>query len=149
MPTGDAPRVPEDPDLAALEPRLRAKITVVGACWHWGGDRDKDGYGRSSRNGRTYQAHRLIYEMLVGPVPEGLTLDHLCSVRHCVRPIHLEPVTQAENVARSDWQAAPPNRDDALNVLVFASDRDALAALGAVEIGLRLVDDRRDNPAPA
>jgi hypothetical protein len=54
-------------------------------------------------NGRrvaTKAAHRLFYEQLVGPIPDGLQLDHLCRVRHCVNPDHLEPVTQTANVLR-------------------------------------------------
>ena len=46
-------------------------------------------------------AHRAAYALDVGPIPEGLTIDHLCRVRHCVRPDHLEPVTQAENTRRA------------------------------------------------
>lgn len=53
-------------------------------------------------NGRRQPAHRVAYELFVGPIPEGLTLDHLCRVRHCVNPLHLEPVTRGENTRRND-----------------------------------------------
>ena len=70
-------------------------------CWLWrkalGGG---TGYGQLRMNGRTHNAHRVMYERLVGPVPEGLVLDHLCRVRACVNPDHLEPVTFAENMRR-------------------------------------------------
>lgn len=63
-----------------------------------------NGYGRirGSVKGVEYHffAHRRIYEMLRGPVPDDLTLDHLCRVRHCVNPAHLEPVSNRENVLR-------------------------------------------------
>ncbi len=65
-------------------------------CWVW--DRGLDGYGYGRMRGR--RAHRVSYELHVGPIPEGLDLDHLCRVRNCVNPAHLEPVTRAENVLR-------------------------------------------------
>ena len=54
-------------------------------------------------------AHRFAYEMLVGPIPEGLDLDHLCRVRHCVNPNHLEPVTRSENLRRGIRPRLPQN----------------------------------------
>lgn len=51
-------------------------------------------------DGKPRRAHRVAYELLVGPIPEGLVLDHLCRVRHCVNPDHLEPVTKRENERR-------------------------------------------------
>lgn len=76
------------------------RIEPTGFCWLWKGAL-KDGYGSQHSEGKTWQAHRLIYTLLVGPIPEGLDLDHLCRVRHCVNPDHLEPVTRAENLRRS------------------------------------------------
>lgn len=80
------------------------------ACWLWGGQILQDsGYGRvflgyrwiDGRRRQTWaRAHRYSFELLVGPIPEGLTLDHLCRVRHCVNPAHLEPVTIGVNVLR-------------------------------------------------
>jgi hypothetical protein len=78
-------------------------------CWLWGGFVDKDGYGSAlvknpngHGRGLTRRAHRVVYERCRGPIPEGLTLDHLCKVRCCVNPAHLEPVTMRENVMRGD-----------------------------------------------
>ena len=71
----------------------------VGLCWMWTGSTDDEGYGLF-RSGGSPLAHRRCWELLVGPIPDGLVLDHLCRVRACVNPDHLEPVTQLENVRR-------------------------------------------------
>lgn len=78
-------------------------------CWLWTAARNQNGYGRFWDGVRLVQAHRWSYEYHVGAIPEGLQLDHLCRVRHCVNPEHLEPVTHAENGRRGlagAWQAA-------------------------------------------
>lgn len=67
-------------------------------CWLWTGYGDRWGYGRF---GHGLLAHRVAFELVKGSVPPGLTLDHLCRVRRCVNPTHLEPVTQAENTRRA------------------------------------------------
>ena len=69
-------------------------------CWLWEGGISQDGYALVWANGTGGKAHRMIYEEMRGPVPDGLQLDHLCRVRFCVNPDHLEPVTQQENVNR-------------------------------------------------
>jgi len=71
----------------------------AGGCWMWRGQTIPLGYGRLSHGG-PLQAHRVAYEILVGPIPEGLTIDHLCRVPGCVNPAHLEPVTASENLRR-------------------------------------------------
>ena len=75
------------------------------ACWLWTGGLNRAGYGRLSvggRRGGPVLAHRWAYESFVGPIPEGLVLDHLCRTPNCVNPYHLEPVTQQENTRRAD-----------------------------------------------
>lgn len=89
-----------------LPPKLRSLIVRnrVTGCWLWRGGRSK-GYGMCSieidGEGRQRGAHRVVYQLLRGPIPEGLHLDHLCFVKHCVNPEHVEPVTPAENKRRS------------------------------------------------
>ena len=69
-------------------------------CWIWQGAVRAGGYGHIGIDGRRVAAHRASWELYRGPIPEGLQIDHLCRVRNCVNPDHLEPVTQAENVRR-------------------------------------------------
>ncbi len=69
-------------------------------CWIWTGTITNVGYGIFSPIGRRCAAHRWSYEQLIGPIPEGLELDHLCRNRRCVNPMHLEPVTHRENIMR-------------------------------------------------
>src|SRR5688572_29952552 len=68
-------------------------------CWLWEGRVCPRGYGYFGHNSQ--RCHRVLWVALNGPVPEGLELDHLCRVRNCVNPAHLEPVTHAENMRRA------------------------------------------------
>lgn len=98
---------------APLAERLRAKSQILdNGCWLWLGFTDAGGYGRlsvgSKRDGTngTASAHRAAWELVNGPVPIGLVLDHLCRNRACINPSHLEPVTQRENTLRGEGNAA-------------------------------------------
>lgn len=90
-------------------PVLDARIERTGGCWVWTGYRNVGGYGRVSINGKLLLVHRIVYTALVGPIPEGLTLDHLCRNTSCVNPAHLEPVTLRVNTRRSDRTRASIN----------------------------------------
>lgn len=76
------------------------------ACWMWmGSNLGPDvAYGRVRFNGKNMQSHRAVYEILVGPVPNHLDLDHICMNRLCCNPAHLEPVTRSVNMKRA-WAA--------------------------------------------
>lgn len=69
-------------------------------CWRWTASLSSDGYGRAQFDGVKTLAHRFAYGLLVGPIPEGLVIDHLCRNRACVNPAHMEPVTAVENNRR-------------------------------------------------
>ena len=97
--------------------RFWEQIDTSGDCWSWTGRLDQDGYGRFreyGKNGRSTRSHRVAYEELVGPIPEGMDLDHLCHTndraciggrscphRRCCNPDHLEPVPHEENRRRA------------------------------------------------
>lgn len=84
-----------------LEPRLWAKVEKTETCWLWRGGKDGRGYGIIRAAGRLQKAHRVTYELLVGPIPEGMQIDHLCRVKGCVNPAHMEPVTGLVNTRRA------------------------------------------------
>lgn len=71
-------------------------------CWEWLMSRTADGYGQVSVKRAMVRVHQVTYLALVGPVPEGLQLDHLCRNRACCNPWHVEPVTPLENTRRGD-----------------------------------------------
>lgn len=88
---------------SAIADRFFAKVNAEGPCWEWtAATMKQNGYGvfNRGRSDGTVLAHRFSYELLVGPIPDGLQLDHLCRNRICVNPDHLEPVTQRENLLR-------------------------------------------------
>lgn len=96
--------------------RFMAKVAKqLNGCWHWTGALQSRGYGSmgAGRGGKSMLAHRFSYEHFVGPIPEGMQIDHVCHSRdavcpggkcvhrRCVNPAHLEPVSQLENARRS------------------------------------------------
>ena len=86
-------------DNSVLE-RFFNKVNKTDTCWLWTSAKNIDGYGIFRINGKNILSHRLSYELYIGKIPEGLQIDHLCRVRDCVNPDHLDPVTQAENIRR-------------------------------------------------
>lgn len=93
-----------------LRDRILARIEIdAEGCWRWTGRLDRDGYGIIAVDHIPRSAHRVAYEALVGPIPAGLQIDHLCRVRCCVNPAHLEPVTGRVNTLRSPITVATIN----------------------------------------
>ena len=98
-----------DPTITrSFEERFWSKVDKTGDCWLWTAGKSDQGYGtfhigsRTAASRRPVGAHRVAYQLLVGPIPEGFHIDHLCRVRHCVNPAHLEPVTCRVNLLRGE-----------------------------------------------
>lgn len=96
--------VTPNPDTAALvglTERFMARVKKSDGCWLWtGGKRGRPGaqYGKYMMDGKLTGAHRISYQLFVGPIPEGMTIDHICRTTLCVRPDHLRVLTLVENI---------------------------------------------------
>lgn len=93
----------------SVEERFWSKVEVGHplGCWTWAAGTNAAGYGQFFVAGsKRMLAHRFAFELLVGPIPDGLTLDHLCRTPACVNPDHLEPVGRGENVLRGEGPTA-------------------------------------------
>lgn len=86
--------------------RFMIKVNKTDNCWLWTACKNVNGYGVFGLEGKPHLAHRVSYEMHVGPISKGLVIDHLCRNRSCVNPEHLEPVDQRENIMRGESPAA-------------------------------------------
>ena len=84
-----------------IRERLLSRLLIdPSGCLLWTGRIDRYGYGNIASGRRMVKVHRVMYELFVGPIPDGLEIDHLCRVRHCAAPAHLEAVTRRENTLR-------------------------------------------------
>jgi hypothetical protein len=89
-----------DPRWGPLRERLWAKVQKTETCWFWTGAHNGTGYGQIAVGSKKFYVHRLSWEWARGPIPKGLQVDHLCMVRHCVNPDHMEIVTPKVNCNR-------------------------------------------------
>src|SRR4051812_41530336 len=91
-----------------LEARIKALSVIdqITGCWEWQGTKNSEGYGRITVFRKNRRAHRIAYEAFVGPIPDGLSLDHLCRNTSCVNPAHLEPLPIKENILRGNGPPA-------------------------------------------
>ena len=83
-----------------VEDKFWQRVEQTQYCWLWVGGVNKEGYGYFTVNGKSLRAHRWSYEYLIGKIPDELVIDHMCRVRNCVNPDHLEAVTSKENILR-------------------------------------------------
>jgi hypothetical protein len=88
--------------MKTTEERFWEKVNKTETCWLWTAAKTWDGYGRFKLNKTHVLSHRFAYELLKEKIPNGLQLDHLCKVRDCLNPDHLEPVTSQENTKRGN-----------------------------------------------
>lgn len=107
--------------LPTLEQRIWTKIDRRGPddCWEWTGARDENGYGRIRHEGEKARAHRLVYEITHGPLPEDLFIRHRCDNPPCVNPAHLEPGTHQDNMDDTVRRLRRPRKwtDDQLEAI--------------------------------
>lgn len=87
-------------DVDDIWERCEPKVSKTASCWIWQGVQRRNGYGQIMWHPDTYLVHRIAYQALVGDIPDGLELDHLCRNRICCNPEHLEAVTHATNIQR-------------------------------------------------
>lgn len=102
-------------NLSVLPPTMQSKIRVTGDCWIWTGAKNNKGYGSvTNGHGGSMLAHRKAYTIAKGHIPEGMTIDHICEVKACVNPDHLQVMSRALNVemvgvrAQARFDAAHP-----------------------------------------
>ena len=96
------------PPLPSPIERFWIRVNKTESCWLWLGAVSR-GYGVANFNGKLRRAHRISWELVNGPIPDGLQIDHLCEVKLCVRPVHMETVTGRVNTLRCERAPAAIN----------------------------------------
>ncbi len=85
---------------------------TITKCWLYTGSFYGNGYGRIYDEQKEKLAHRIAYEVFVGPIPDGMVVDHMCRNKLCLNPKHLDAVTQGENAMRGIWEMSGTSRKD-------------------------------------
>lgn len=93
----------------------RVEPVTESGCWIWMGYVGTGGYAQVHIAGKHWRVHRYLYEQLVGPIPSGLEIDHVCRVKCCVNPAHIEPVTPSQNISRQRASRTHCKRGHPLN----------------------------------
>lgn len=114
-------------------PDTFARKVRQSTCLVWVGATNSQGYGVATINGHPELAHRVAYEVEYGPIPDGYVVDHLCRVRNCIKPEHLEPVTTEENTRRGRSAKGLQVGDTCQNEHVITEGRLYTKRSGATE----------------
>lgn len=103
---------------------VATRVPNLGPCWEWAGTVMKNGYGYCHADNKLYRAHRVAYEVFVGPIPDGLVVRHRCNNRRCVRPEHLLVGTQQENL--DDMKQAKRSAAGSRNARAILTDAQVI-----------------------
>lgn len=128
-------------DRRPIAERFVNKILIGNDCWEWTGRKDKDGYGRTRYNVKPYRscrASKMSYELFIGPFPEGMQACHKCDNPSCVRPSHIFPGTQSDNMR----DAVAKNRKQGVrgenNYHAKLTDKQVVEIKGLIKEGVRV-----------
>jgi HNH endonuclease len=94
----------------------KINVNEITGCWEWAGHVRADGYAQTTAGGRKDYVHRIAWRAVHGPIAPGSVIDHLCKVRHCCNPKHMEAVPQSVNVQRGNLPALTAARNTARSV---------------------------------
>lgn len=132
LPTTDAPGLSRVPDIPQFKIGRHGYTVSEQGCWLWAGKVGARGYAVVHFNGKQRLAHRVYWEFVNGPIPDGLVIDHLCSNRSCVNPAHMELVLRAENNRRSSFAKMTMARAQLARELAPRSNATELSQLFGV-----------------